>query len=81
MKEQVTSLTNQIIRLKELLAITGLSRSTIYDKQNPESPRFDPTFPQRILLGARAVGWFKAEVETWLNIMRAKSCNGGERSE
>lgn len=71
-------LTNHIIRLKELVVLTGLSRSTIYDKQNPKSPRFDPLFPQKIKLGMRAVGFFKEEAEAWLNSMRRKSVSGGE---
>lgn len=69
---------NSVIRLKELTHLTGLSRSTIYDKQNPKSPRFDPSFPQKINLGARAVGWFYLEVEAWLNSMRNKSVLGGD---
>jgi prophage regulatory protein len=65
-------LSSSIIRLKTLTILTGLSRSTIYDKQNPKSPRFDPTFPQKINLGARAVGWFQEEIEAWLDSMRTR---------
>jgi len=73
-----TNLTNQIIRLKEVISLTGLSRSTIYDKQNPKSSRFDSSFPQKVHLGERAVGWFKEEVESWLNSMRNISLSGGD---
>jgi prophage regulatory protein len=73
MKKQATSFTNQIIRMKEVQVITGLSRSTIYDKQNPKSSRFDPLFPKKIPLGARAVGWFKKDAEKWLDAMRSQS--------
>ncbi|WP_172590114.1 helix-turn-helix transcriptional regulator [Shewanella xiamenensis] len=63
-----TTLTsNSIIRLKTLVQLTGLSRSTIYDKLNPKSPRFDPLFPRKVCLGARAVGWYMQEVEQWLH--------------
>lgn len=72
-----TQTSHHIIRLKELCKMLGLSKSTIYDKQNPKSPRFDPSFPQKINLGARAVGWFFLEVEAWLNSMRNKSVLGG----
>jgi prophage regulatory protein len=64
---------NGVIRLKELSKLTGLSRSTIYDKQNPKSSRFDPLFPKKIHLGARAVGWFKKDAEKWLDAMRSQS--------
>ncbi|GLR34511.1 helix-turn-helix transcriptional regulator [Shewanella decolorationis] len=68
-----TTLTsNSIIRLKTLVQLTGLSRSTIYDKLNPKSPRFDPLFPRKVCLGARAVGWYFGEVEAWLKSIRVQ---------
>ncbi|MGE6317699.1 AlpA family phage regulatory protein [Shewanella baltica] len=62
-----------IIRLVTVIQLTGLSRSTIYDKQNPRSPRYDPTFPKKVSLGARAVGWYFGEIETWLKFIRINS--------
>lgn len=59
-----------IIRLPLLMTLTGLSRSTLYDKQNPKCKRFDPTFPKRVSLGERAVGWRLGDVEAWLNAMK-----------
>ncbi|MEZ9957791.1 hypothetical protein OAW_17725 [Vibrio cyclitrophicus ZF170] len=67
---------NQILRLKDVMLMTGLSRSTIYDKQNPSSKRFDPSFPQKIKLGARAVGWLMGDMQTWVNLMRNNSIAG-----
>jgi prophage regulatory protein len=55
-----------IIRLKQVQIRTGLSRSTIYDRINPKSPRFDSTFPKQISLGSDAVGWIESEVNDWL---------------
>lgn len=55
-----------ILRMPEVTARTGLSKSTIYDKLDPKSPRFDPTFPQRRKLGTSAVGWVQSEIEAWL---------------
>jgi prophage regulatory protein len=79
MPEKPNNITDQIIRLKDVKLITGLSRSTIYAKQNTKSKRFDPLFPQKISLGARAVGWLKREVEEWLNAMVEKSASESER--
>lgn len=42
---------NKIIRLPEVVKITGLSRSTIYLRMSKGD------FPQSISLGERAVGW------------------------
>ncbi|ODW58657.1 hypothetical protein BBL88_06350 [Vibrio parahaemolyticus] len=78
MHNQSSSHPNQILRLKDIALLTGLSRSTIYDKQNPKSPRFDPTFPLKIQLGARAVGWREKDINAWINSMRRDSINSHE---
>lgn len=53
-------MTRRIIRLPEVQALTGLSRSTIYSRAN------EGTFPAQIPLGARAVGWYEDEVNAWV---------------
>jgi len=55
-----------LIRLPEVLKRTGLSRSTIYDKLDAKSPRYDPTFPKRRNLGTSSVGWVESEIDAWL---------------
>ena len=50
----------KILRLKQVMAITGLARSTLYKYMVTEG------FPPQIKLGARAVGWLESEVQTWL---------------
>lgn len=56
-----------ILRRRDLEARLKLSRSTIYDKINPSSPRYDANFPKPIRLGnGAAVGWIESEVENWL---------------
>lgn len=66
MAEQLhTALT--ILRRKQVEKRTGLPRSSIYAKLDPNSPAtFDPTFPKQIAIGARAVGWLESEIEAWL---------------
>ena len=59
----------RIIRRKAVELKTGLSRSYIYDRVNPKSPRFDPTFPQAVKLGNGdnpPVGWVESEVDEWI---------------
>mgnify|MGYP000512952527 CR=1 FL=1 len=53
-------MTNNILRLSQVIAITGLSRASIYAKMN------DGTFPQSRSLGARAVGWLEKDVMEWI---------------
>lgn len=49
-----------IIKLSEVIARTGLSRSSIYRRINEGS------FPRPISLGGKAVGWIEAEVQQWI---------------
>lgn len=53
-------MTNRILRLKDVIEKTGLSRSSIYQFMK------DGTFPQSIQLGARAVGWREADIDQWI---------------
>ena len=55
------SMNSRIIRLPSVLARTGLSRSTIYNRISQGK------FPTSISLGSRAVGWIESEVTEWLN--------------
>ena len=58
----------RILRRHEVVSRTGLAISTIYDKLNPRSPRYDPTFPKqkRLGLNSKAVGWLESDINLWL---------------
>ena len=61
---------SRILRLKEVMAKIGLSKSTIYDRLNPKSPRYDASFPKPIKLGSSkggSIGWLEADVDNWIN--------------
>jgi prophage regulatory protein len=62
-----------ILRRKQVEKILGLSRSTLYDRLDPKSPRYDPSFPKPVGLGFRAVGFLRGEVEAWLAAQVQKS--------
>ncbi len=62
---------NRIIRIKETTYITGISRSSIYDKLNPESKRHDPSFPKPVKLGMSAIGWHLEEILVWINSLNS----------
>ncbi len=49
---------------------TGCSRSAIYEKLDPRSPRFDPTFPRPRKISQRAVAWEEAEIGEWISSLR-----------
>jgi prophage regulatory protein len=48
-----------ILRLPQVKARVGLSRSSIYLRIN------NGEFPAPISLGARAVGWLESEIDAW----------------
>jgi prophage regulatory protein len=59
-----------ILRVAQVKARTGLSRSSIYNFIKAGR------FPQSVLLGARAVGWLDHEVDAWLE----SRCAGADQS-
>ncbi|MGF1793839.1 AlpA family transcriptional regulator [Photobacterium profundum] len=50
----------RLIRLKEVMNITGLGRSSVYKFMDEER------FPKSVSLGDRAVAWVESEVEMWI---------------
>jgi len=52
---------DRLLRLPEVLRLTGLSRSTLYRKIKAGE------FPRPVKLGKRAVGWRESEVIAWIN--------------
>ena len=55
-----------ILRLPEVIARTGLSRSTIYGMMQNQSVNGQLQFPKSIKLTARSVGWIEAEVNDFI---------------
>ena len=50
----------QVLRLPQVIQLTGLCRSTIYQLEAEQR------FPPRIKISTRAVGWLQGEVQAWL---------------
>ncbi len=62
----------RIIRLKEVISLTGLSKSAIYDRMDPNSSRYAPDFPKCFSIDGGAVGWFLSGLEKWQQGLAAK---------
>lgn len=58
-KKNVNS--SRIIRIKEVISRTGLSRGGIYARISREE------FPKSIGLGGRAVGWLESDIDAWIH--------------
>jgi prophage regulatory protein len=51
----------RLLRLPEVQRLTGLSRSSIYERMG------DGTFPQSVPLGSgSAVAWIESELRSWI---------------
>ena len=55
-----TATTSRLLRLSEVQARSGLSRSTLYRKMREGS------FPEPLKVGGRAVRWPEHEINDWL---------------
>ncbi|WP_410497692.1 helix-turn-helix transcriptional regulator [Chitinibacter sp. S2-10] len=61
-----TEKTVRFLRIKELAKMIGMGKSSIYDRLNPKSKRYEPTFPRPIKLGVGTTVWASDEVESWM---------------
>lgn len=50
----------RFIRIKEVINLTGVPRSTIYLKMKQGE------FPKNIKLGQRSTAWMKSEIDEWM---------------
>lgn len=51
---------DRIIRIAEVLRLTGLTRSTLYRKVTAG------TFPGNVRISMRCAGWRESDLEAWL---------------
>jgi prophage regulatory protein len=54
-------MSHEILRLKEIMALTGLGRSSIYKIMTEDM------FSKAVSLGGRAVASVESEIEDWMN--------------
>lgn len=67
----------RILRKTAAMAKTGMSESTFDDTR-----RRDPSFPEAVALGARAIGFFEHELNDWLSRQpRIRVCRVTAESE
>ncbi len=57
---------NQIINLKDVIQVTGLSRATIYNIMDERHKQYDPTFPKQAKFTIGRVGWSAFEINQWI---------------
>ena len=65
----------KVLRIPDAKKKTGMSRSSLYNKWDPSSKYYDPTFPKPIRLGTgptSSVGLIESEIDVWI-ASRAKA--------
>lgn len=59
----------KLLRRTQVEEITGLKKSSIYNRLNPDSKHYDPNFPRPISLSSfekGSVAWIASEVIAWI---------------
>jgi prophage regulatory protein len=65
---------HRVLRLPEVIKKTGLGRTNLYHMtKNGE-------FPASVSLGAKAMGWIEAEIDTWIEKRMAARQSSPEAS-
>jgi len=60
---------NRIIRLPEVIRMTGLCRSSILSFAK------DGSFPKQFKIGVKAIGWLESDVQNWIEEMSKINAN------
>ncbi|MDT7514551.1 helix-turn-helix transcriptional regulator [Rhodoferax mekongensis] len=72
---QATALTGEgtrILRMRDVLTRTGLSRTSVYHRIKGDD------FPAPVQLGPRAIGFVEAEVNNWISRLIEASRQGAK---
>lgn len=62
-----TILMPQLMTIKDVMAVTSLSRPSIYEMMDEYSNRYDPTFPKQVKISQNRVVWVASELLAWIN--------------
>jgi prophage regulatory protein len=65
----------KLLRLKAVKELTGLGKSTIYDRMKKGE------FPNRIHLGAKSSAWLESEIQEWISQRVLHSRKSSEKSK
>ena len=56
----------KVLKIKDVMERTGLSKSTLYNFSNEKSKYFDSAFPKRRQLTEHSVGYIESEIDEWI---------------
>ena len=61
-------ITPEILRSRQAASYLGISRTTLWRLEQS-----DPSFPRKIVITSRCVGWRKESLDSWLKGMEAEA--------
>jgi len=70
---QAISNSKVFLRLPAVKQKISLSKTAVYQKLDPNSKYYDPSFPVPVKIGARAIAWSSDAIDSWI----ASKLNGG----
>jgi prophage regulatory protein len=70
-----TEHTDRILRLKAVIDMTGLARTTLYRRMQ------EGTFPKSVQISVRCVGWRESAIREWSQSPMSYAAKGGARSK
>ena len=56
----------KVLKIKDVMERTGLSKSTLYNFGNEKSKYFDSAFPKRRQITEHSVGYIESEIDEWI---------------
>lgn len=60
-------MTDRLLRLRDVLFLTGLGKSTIYRKIAND------TFPQPVSIGVSTVRWRESDIRAWITALTTRT--------
>ncbi len=67
MADLIAAVKDALLHRQEVEKRTGLGRSAIYARLDPNHPQFDPEFPRPVPVGAHAKRWVESELNDWIH--------------
>ncbi len=55
---------DRLLRLKEVMRVTGLGRNTIYRRMR------EGTFPRQVRIGPNSVAWLQSDISAWMSALK-----------
>jgi prophage regulatory protein len=71
--EQTILNQKEVFRPKEVIKIVGKSRSQLWRDEK------EGKFPRRVKIGARAVGWLRSDILSWLQGLKEQGTQNCEQ--